>query len=57
LFDVKGGIIMVPYIIAGIILLYAAFVVYKKIKDFKAGKTCGCGCASCPSKGKCGEFK
>lgn len=48
---------MVPYIIAGIILLYAAFVVYKKIKDFKAGKTCGCGCASCPSKGKCGEFK
>ncbi len=30
-----------------LILSYAAFVIYKKSKAFKAGKYCSCGCDHC----------
>ena len=45
-----AGIILVVLIIA-----YTGFIVYKKTKDVKAGKSCcgGDSCSSCPSKGKC----
>ena len=32
-------------IIAGLIIIYAGFVIYKNIKKFKLGKCCG-GCDS-----------
>jgi hypothetical protein len=42
-----------PYIIGALIIAYAGYVIYKKIKDIKAGKFCSCGCGDCPSKAKC----
>jgi hypothetical protein len=45
------------YLIGGLIAAYAAYVIYKKVKDAKAGKFCSCGCSECPSKGKCMEVK
>lgn len=44
---------MIEWVILGLILLYAGWVIYKKVKDFKKGKFCGCGCSDCPSKVKC----
>lgn len=44
-----------PGIILGVIILaYTGFVIYKKAKDLKEGKSC-CGgeCPSCSSKEKC----
>lgn len=46
---------MAPIILAVLILGYTAFVIYKKAKDIKAGKSCCSGCDGCPSKGKCGQ--
>ncbi len=45
---------MAPYIFGAIILGYTGFVIYRKMKDAKEGKSC-CdrGCSSCPAKGKC----
>lgn len=40
-------------IILVVILLYAAWVIRKKVKDVKKGNFCGCGCGDCPSKSKC----
>jgi hypothetical protein len=45
-------------IIGAIILAYTIFVIYKRVKDLKAGKSC-CGdscssCSGCSSKDKCG---
>lgn len=40
-------------IIGLLIILYAGFVIYKKVKNIKAGKYCSCGCSDCPSKMKC----
>lgn len=34
-------------IIGALLLLYAVYVIRKKIKDVKAGKFCSCGCSSC----------
>ncbi len=41
-------------VIAAIVLGYTGYVIYRKGKDLKAGKTCCGGCSSCKSKGKCG---
>jgi hypothetical protein len=46
-------IVMAGIVIAVLILGYTGFVIYRKTKDMKAGKTCCGGCSSCPSKGKC----
>lgn len=48
---------MVPYIIGGIIIIYVAFVIVKRVKAIKAGHFCNCGCDSCPSKCKPVESK
>lgn len=41
------------YVIGTLIAMYAGFVIYKKVKDVKAGKFCSCGCGDCPTKSKC----
>lgn len=43
----------VTIIIVALIVLYVGYVIYKKIKDIKAGKFCNCGCSDCPSSRKC----
>ncbi|WP_455715610.1 FeoB-associated Cys-rich membrane protein [Anaerosporobacter sp.] len=48
---------MISIIIVALILLYAAFVIRKKVKDIKAGKFCNCGCSECPSSNKCHSNK
>lgn len=45
---------MAGIIIVMLILMYTGFIIYKRTKDIKAGKSCCGGCSSCPSKGKCG---
>lgn len=40
-------------IIGLLILAYTGFVIYKKVKDTKAGKSCCGGCTSCGAKDKC----
>ena len=44
---------MAGVILGLIIFAYAGFVIYKKVKDVKAGKFCSCGCSDCPSSKKC----
>lgn len=44
---------MVGFIIGAIIVAYTAYIIYKKSKDVKAGKSCCGGCSSCQSKGCC----
>ncbi len=35
-----------------------AAIVWKKVKDMKAGKSgCGCGCLGCPGRGKKGHCR
>ena len=54
---VKGEVIM-PGIILGIIILaYTGYIIYKKTKDLKEGKSCCGGCSSCGSKEKCNNNK
>lgn len=42
-----------PYVIGAAIGIYVIYLIYKKVKDVKAGKFCSGGCNDCPSKGKC----
>ncbi len=43
-----------PGIIIGTLIIgYTIFVIYKKSKDLKAGKSCCGGCSDCSMKGKC----
>lgn len=42
-------------VIGALIAIYAGFIIYKKVKDFKNGKFCSCGCGDCPSKAKCSD--
>lgn len=44
---------MIEILILGVIVIYAGYVVYKKYKDIKKGKFCGCGCDGCSSQSKC----
>lgn len=48
---------MVGYVIGALILGYTGFIIYKKTKDIKAGKSCCGGCSSCGSKDKCHEIR
>lgn len=41
-------------VIAGGLIAYCAWIIYKKVKNAKNGKFCSCGCQDCPS--KCREF-
>ena len=43
------------FVIIGIILVYATWVIYRKVKAYKRGEFCSCGCSDCPSKKKCHE--
>lgn len=44
---------MAEIAIAAVVLGYTAYVIYRKTKDLKEGKSCCGGCSNCPSKGKC----
>ncbi len=46
---------MVEFVIAAVIIGYTGFVVYKRVKDLKAGKSCCGGCSGCAAKEKCGK--
>lgn len=39
--------------IVSVIIGYTSFVIYKRVKNIKAGKSCCGGCSSCPLKDKC----
>ncbi|TAH71182.1 MAG: FeoB-associated Cys-rich membrane protein, partial [Anaerolineaceae bacterium] len=43
---------MTTYVIGALILGYTGFIIYKKAKDIKAGKSCCSGCAGCHSREK-----
>ncbi len=36
-------------IIVACIVAYCAFVIYRKVRDMKAGKYCSCDCSQCAS--------
>ncbi|HIU47954.1 MAG TPA: FeoB-associated Cys-rich membrane protein [Candidatus Avimonoglobus intestinipullorum] len=38
---------MATYIIGGLILLYAGIIVVRKIRAFRRGQYCSCGCSGC----------
>ncbi|MBR5155851.1 MAG: FeoB-associated Cys-rich membrane protein [Clostridia bacterium] len=46
-------------VILWILIIFAVLmIVVRKVRDFKAGKFCDCGCSDCPSKcKKAKEFK
>jgi hypothetical protein len=44
---------IMPYLLGALIAIYAGYVIYKKVKDIRAGKFCSCGCSDCPTKIKC----
>ncbi|MGM9977781.1 MAG: FeoB-associated Cys-rich membrane protein [Clostridium sp.] len=44
---------IIKIILILLIVSYAGYVIYKKVKDIKKGKFCSCGCENCPSKNKC----
>lgn len=44
---------MVEIAIGALILGYTGYIIYKKSKDIKAGKSCCGSCNSCGSKSKC----
>ncbi|MBH1940348.1 FeoB-associated Cys-rich membrane protein [Mobilitalea sibirica] len=44
---------MPAIILIALILSYTGFIIYKKTKDLKEGKSCCGGCSSCSSKGEC----
>lgn len=44
---------IVEIIIVALIVLYAGYVIYKKVKDMKKGKFCNCGGEECPLASKC----
>lgn len=46
---------MTELIIGAVIIGYSGFVIYKKVKDLKAGKSCCGGCSGCGARDKCGK--
>lgn len=38
---------VISILIAAAIALYAGWVIRKKVRDFRRGKFCDCGCGSC----------
>jgi hypothetical protein len=49
----RNGGFMAGIILIIVILAYTGYVIYKKSKDVKAGKSCCGGCSSCAMKDKC----
>ncbi|MDD3172384.1 MAG: FeoB-associated Cys-rich membrane protein [Herbinix sp.] len=47
---------MIGIVLGAFIIGYTGFVIYKKTKDIKAGKSCCGGCSSCSSKNKCSSL-
>lgn len=47
---------MATYMIVGAIAVYAIYIVQRKIRDWRQGKFCGCGCQSCAGKPACNRF-
>jgi hypothetical protein len=47
---------MVGIILGILIIGYTGYVIIKKTKDAKAGKSCCDGCSSCQAKDKCGKM-
>lgn len=52
----KGQINMLPIIIGLVIAGYTGYLIYRQVKNAKAGNFCG-SCGGCPSARTCGEFK
>lgn len=48
---------MVEFIVGAIIIGYTGFVIYRKTKAVKEGKSCCDSCSSCSYKSKCGTDK
>jgi hypothetical protein len=51
---------MINYIIGGLVLIPAGYIVYKKLRDIKKGEnTCSSGgsCSSCAFNSQCGTEK
>ena len=46
---------MAELMIGAVIVGYAGFVIYRKVKDLKAGKSCCGGCNGCGDRNKCGR--
>ena len=46
---------MVEVIVAAAIIGYTGFIIIRKTKDIKAGKSCCGGCSGCASREKCGK--
>lgn len=44
-------------IIIVLIAAYVAWVIYRQVKRYKAGKFCDCGCENCPSKTRNCKYK
>lgn len=52
---------MIGYVISAVLIVfiagYAAWVIYRQVKLYKAGKFCDCGCADCSNKtGTCENY-
>lgn len=46
---------MVELLLGILIVGYTGFVIYKKAKDVKAGRSCCSGCSTCPFSQQCDE--
>lgn len=45
---------MEAVIIVGLIVAYCAYVIYRKVRNMKAGKFCSCDCSGCSAhQGSC----
>jgi len=47
-------------IVVTILAIIVGLIIFKMVRDKKAGKSscsCGCGCSSCPMSGKCHQKK
>lgn len=51
----EGEGLMAGIILGVLIIGYTGFVIYRKAKDVKAGKSCCSGCSSCPAKDRCNK--
>lgn len=52
-YSMKEEVLMAGIILGIIILTYTGYIIYKKTKDLKEGKSCCGGCDSCGARGKC----
>ncbi|MDR1630090.1 MAG: FeoB-associated Cys-rich membrane protein [Oscillospiraceae bacterium] len=45
----------ISYAILALIIIYAAFIIVRRMKKIKKGQYCDCGCDSCPHAKNCGK--